>query len=101
MPLGIAQQAHDARSPHTAVARAGIVVSSPTVETQSFFRVTSQGTTAYTQLHGNPEGNARKVWLTIEVIGMVKGDDSDGETCKASVKHPLDGPRSCTSTRQT
>jgi hypothetical protein len=34
---------------------------------------------AYTRLHENPEGEAGKVWLTIEVVGVAEGDNVDGE----------------------
>jgi hypothetical protein len=33
----------------------------------------------YTWLHENPEGEVRKVWLTVEVVCAAEGDDVDGE----------------------
>jgi hypothetical protein len=33
----------------------------------------------YKLLHGNPEGEAGKVWLTVEAVGAVERDIVDGE----------------------
>jgi hypothetical protein len=49
------------------------------VETRSFLRGNGCRAMAYTRLHENLEGEARKVRLTIEAVSAAEGDDVYGE----------------------
>jgi hypothetical protein len=44
------------------------------------------------RLQKNPEGKAGKVWLTVEAVSTVKGDDVNGENLQSFGEISFGGP---------